>query len=553
MTVSVCGTLDEILHPASADFRSLPDLIGGLMDRLAGRAPLRGGALWLQDMGTLVLAQDRAGGRLCWTAGGDPNDAAADPEAVVVPITYADAPVGEMRLVLDHAPDGAAPEAPILQDVARQCGYLAKRYEVRRWAERRFGRPLMMVGMSQALRELDAFLEQAAHSALPVLLTGEFGTEKAQLAAAIHGCGPRRDGPFVQINGADPAGTPADWFARAAGGTLFLSGVDEMTPALQGQIVQHMPSQLGQWLDAPGGWTHSGNGAGNGMTSGMANGMGSPRVIASTTADLRKLAEEGRFSRPLLAELDFLCATVPPLRDRPADIEPLVLAALDRHGGRADETRTDELIALCKAHNWPENLFELERVIARLAVMTGGKPIRHGDVRRHAPWMVGGAMPAYAESTIQPADQSVGQSETAPVPPPAPAPADHWVHCALTRDPAALARLHGGLRKALVFLGERFADPITLDELSRQAHVSPSHLSYLFRTELQISFKGLLGRIRIHKAQEILAADRRLPITEVAMNVGYGDLSHFEKSFRRIVGQSPREYRRNLPGTAVRG
>ncbi|WP_174436404.1 AraC family transcriptional regulator [Azospirillum brasilense] len=545
MTLSVCGTLDEILHPASADFRSLPDLIGGLMGRLADRAPLRGGALWLQDMGTLVLAQDRAGGRLCWTADGDPNDAAADPEAVVVPITYADAPVGEMRLVLDRKPDGAAPEAPILHDVARQCGYLAKRYEVRRWAERRFGRPLMMVGMSPALRELDAFLEQAAHSALPVLLTGEFGTEKAQLAAAIHGCGPRRDGPFVQVNGADPAGTPADWFARAAGGTLLLSGVDEMTPALQGQIVQHMPSQLGQWLDAPGGWTLSANGVSNGM----ANGTGGPRVIASTTADLRRLAEDGRFSRPLLAELDFLCATVPPLRDRPTDIEPLVLAALERHGGRADETRTDELIALCKAYSWPENLFELERVIARLAVMTGGRPIRHGDVRRHAPWMVGGAMPAEPESDIHP----VGHPKVAPLSPPVPAPADHWVHCALTRDQDALARLHGGLRKALVFLGERFADPITLDELSRQAHVSPSHLSYLFRTELQTSFKGLLGRIRIHKARELLAACRRLPITEVAMSVGYGDLSHFEKSFRRLVGQSPREYRRNLSGDAAHG
>ncbi|MBK3734080.1 helix-turn-helix domain-containing protein [Azospirillum brasilense] len=513
------------------------------MDRLVDRAPLRGGALWLQDMGTLVLAQDRAGGRLCWTADGDPNEAAANPEAVVVPITYADAPVGEMRLVLDRAPDGAAPEAPILQDVARQCGYLAKRYEVRRWAERRFGRPLMMVGMSPALRELDAFLEQAAHSALPVLLTGEFGTEKAQLAAAIHGCGPRRDGPFVQVNGADPVGTPADWFARAAGGTLFLSGVDEMTPSLQGQIVQHMPSQLGQWLDAPGGWTLSAGGA----AAGMASGMGNPRVIASTTADLRRLAEEGRFSRPLLAELDFLCATVPPLRDRPADIEPLVLAALERHGGRADETRTDELIALCKAHSWPENLFELERVIARLAVMTGGRPIRHGDVRRHAPWMVGGAMPAAPDSGPHPE----AHPEAVPTAPPAPPPADRWVRCALTRDQDALARLHGGLRKALLFLGERFADPITLDELSRQAHVSPSHLSYLFRTELQTSFKGLLGRIRIHKARELLAAERRLPITEVAMSVGYGDLSHFEKSFRRLVGESPREYRRNL--TAVRG
>ncbi|MDQ2105066.1 helix-turn-helix domain-containing protein [Azospirillum isscasi] len=551
MSLPVCGTLDEILHPASADFRSLPDLIGGLMGRLADRAPLRGGALWLQDMGTLVLARDGADGGLCWTADGDPNDAAAHPEAVVVPITYADTPVGEMRLVLDRAPDGPADDAPILHDVARQCGYLAKRYEVRRWAERRFGRPLMMVGMSRALRELDAFLEQAAHSALPVLLTGEFGTEKALLAAAIHGCGPRRDGPFVQVNGADPAGAPGEWFARAAGGTLFLSGVDEMTPALQGQIVQHMPSQLGQWLDAPGGWTLSATGA----ASGMASGMEEPRVIASTTADLRRRADEGRFSRPLLAELDFLCATVPPLRDRPADIEPLVVAALDRHGGRADETRTDELIALCKAHSWPENLFELERVIARLAVMSGGKPIRHGDVRRHAPWMVGGAMPAEpprsADSVPDPDSRPEAHPDAEPVP--RPAPADHWVRCALTRDQAALARLHGGLRKALVFLGERFADPITLDELSRQAHVSPSHLSYLFRTELQTSFKGLLGRIRIHKAREILAADRRLPITEVAMNVGYGDLSHFEKSFRRLVGESPREYRRNLPEAAARG
>ncbi|QCO18770.1 AraC family transcriptional regulator (plasmid) [Azospirillum brasilense] len=180
--------------------------------------------------------------------------------------------------------------------------------------------------------------------------------------------------------------------------------------------------------------------------------------------------------------------------------------------------------------------------------MTGGRPIRHGDVRRHAPWMVGGAMPADPASAVHP----VGHPEPAPAVPSASSPADHWVRCALTRDPDALARLHGGLRKALVFLGERFADPITLDELSRQAHVSPSHLSYLFRTELHTSFKGLLGRIRIHKARELLAAERRLPITEVAMSVGYGDLSHFEKSFRRLVGESPREFRRNLPGAGRR-
>jgi transcriptional regulator GlxA family with amidase domain len=69
-------------------------------------------------------------------------------------------------------------------------------------------------------------------------------------------------------------------------------------------------------------------------------------------------------------------------------------------------------------------------------------------------------------------------------------------------------------------------------------------LSFLFRTELHTSFKALLGRLRVHKASELLSTDLSQPITEVAMSVGFADLSHFEKSFRRHWGQSPREFRR---------
>ncbi|WP_163547000.1 helix-turn-helix transcriptional regulator, partial [Klebsiella pneumoniae] len=89
-----------------------------------------------------------------------------------------------------------------------------------------------------------------------------------------------------------------------------------------------------------------------------------------------------------------------------------------------------------------------------------------------------------------------------------------------------------------LYLGEHFAESISLDQLARQAHVSPSHLSFLFRSTLDIQFKTLLGRIRIHKAKEILAAQTRRQITDVAMSVGFTDLSHFEKSFRRVVGQT---------------
>ena len=58
-------------------------------------------------------------------------------------------------------------------------------------------------------------------------------------------------------------------------------------------------------------------------------------------------------------------------------------------------------------------------------------------------------------------------------------------------------------------------------------------------------FKALLTQIRIIKAREMLRTDSRPNITEVAMTVGFSDLSHFERSFRSIVGQTPREYRRS--------
>ena len=114
----------------------------------------------------------------------------------------------------------------------------------------------------------------------------------------------------------------------------------------------------------------------------------------------------------------------------------------------------------------------------------------------------------------------------------------------MTRNLDELAKLHDGLRKALLYLGEHYAEPVSLDQLARQAHVSPSHLSFLFRSTLSTSFKPLLQRMRVDKAKELLGSGARHRITEVAMSVGFGDLSHFEKSFRRIVGQSPRDYRR---------
>ncbi len=485
----------------------LPDLLDALMRALMQGTRAAGGSLRLEGVGSLIL--HGSGPRLAarWTDRSPPAPLAEPGAALAVPVGYAGTPIGEIRLDWD-AP-GAAPREPpaLMRAYARQCGFLVKRQEVERWAGQRLGRPLRFVGLGRALRELEAVIETAAGSALPVLVTGEFGTEKAQVAAAIHGGGPRRDGPFIPVRCAAPEGGPALWFERARGGTLFLDDIDELAPPLQSQIPPRMLARPGDWLPDPD--------------------DPAPRVIAATTATataLSRRVEEGRFSRALLAALDVLPVTVPPLRERADDMEALVAAALERNGRRcARDTRTGDLVALCRAYAWPENAAELDRVIARLAAMTGDSPIGPADVGRHAPWMVAAAASA---ATAAPAD------------------IDRWVRGTLAGDAALLAPLHAGLKKALAYLGDHYAEPVSLDQLARQSHVSRSHLGYLFRTGLQTSFKTLLGRMRIEEAKRMLAADARRPITEVALSVGFADLSHFEKCFRRIVGQSPREFRR---------
>lgn len=447
--------------------------------------------------------------------------------SVVVPVVYADAAIGELRLAWDEG--GGSDLSAHLTDCARQLAFMVKRYEVSDWARQRLGRSLLLVGMSEAVRNLEVFVEKAAQSDLPSLLYGEFGTETPYLAAAIHCCGPRRDHPFVQVNCAQPRGLPEDWFRQAGGGTLFFSDIDSLAPGLQNQLPQHMHSRLGQWLDV--------------------SGTAPVRVIASATVDLRRLVAEQAFSRQLLAELDFLPVTVPPLRARGADIEPLIIAALEGHRYRAKDKISAEMLELCRAYSWPENAFEVERVVARLAVMTGREQISAEDIRRYFPALYPQpesrkvepppvavtpvAVEEEVEADAEDVDEIVDGAEL-----------DVWVRHALNRDAKALASLHPGLRRAILYLVDHYSEPIRLGVLARRVHVSQSHLSFLFRHGVNASCKAMLARIRVENAKTLLAGNIRQPITDVALQVGFADLSHFEKYFRRQVGRTPREFRR---------
>jgi AraC-like DNA-binding protein len=484
---------------------------------------------------------DHAAHAADWLEDPAPRAAPETPATADYPLRYAGRDVGSLAIKWRTRADHRQAAGAWMKDFAAQCAAIVQRYDTQAWTARRLGQPMLLVGLSEPVRALERFLERAAGSELPVLLTGEFGAEMPLLAATIHCQGPRRDAPFVEVNCAEPAGSPDSWFARAHGGTLFLSGVDDLSPRQQSRLPLHMRSRLGQWLTRPD--------------------MADVRIIASTTRDLAALTEAGLFSRRLLSELDVLTTRAPSLRDRAVDIEPLIRAALEQRGYPPDDKISPQLVAACRSYDWPGNRVELERVVARLAVMTDARRIELDDIARHADWILRLRAAPVETSCEEAAAEPFTPSPPTASPMASTVPAvrnptsidtpDDWVARALRLDRSALSDVHEALRKSLMLMGERYGDPLSLEDLTRKVHVSPSHLSFLFRTELRISFKQLLLRMRIHRAREILAAEPRRQITDVAFSVGFADLSHFEKSFRKIVGRSPREFRRQTAGQAA--
>lgn len=515
--------LDKFRRFAAAMSSCLQESLAAGAQAFARRAGSPEGCIRLDGLGTLVWRASGPCVETGWRPVGAPSRLVSERRSVPresqadswtsLAIAYASCRIGELRLRTVDDPVLAS-----AQVFARRCGHAVQRHQLLQWSRKRQGEPMVMIGASRPMQRLDAFIEMGAGSDLPVLIRGEAGTEKSLVAAAIHVGGTRPGSPFVEVVCARPLGTPGDWFRDACGGTLFFSGIDELPPELQTELCRLVGARTEHRPGAPTGEA--------------------VRLIASMTTDQAATPASGRMSRALLAEFDVLSTTVPALRERLDDLEALVATALLRVRGTASEARVRELAKRCRRHLWPENLVELERMIARLPPLDDVPATLAGDVALPMRWHGG-----HAFVFLEPAVDGVGSPSTGPATRAQAAPLQRWVDDALAFEPERLQRLHPALRKALAYLGHRFAEPMSLGELAASAHVSPSHLAFLFRSVVGHPFKHVLQAIRIERAKGLLRDDPHQRVTDVALNVGFRDLSHFEKCFRRNVGKTPREFR----------
>jgi two-component system, NtrC family, response regulator AtoC len=229
-----------------------------------------------------------------------------------------------------------------------------------------------MAAHPASLRVLE-IAERLADTATTLLITGESGTGKDQLARWIHERGPRHDSPFLKI---DCASLPSELveselfghergaftgavarkpgrFEMAQGGTIVLDEVAALAPGLQAKLLRVLEERTFERL---------------GGTEPL---RVDARLMALTNTDLNKAVAQGRFREDLFFRLNVLAIVVPPLRDRRADIAPLVYHFVARLGpvhGRPDASLDPAAMRLLEAHTWPGNVRELKNAIEHALV-----------------------------------------------------------------------------------------------------------------------------------------------------------------------------------------
>jgi DNA-binding NtrC family response regulator len=242
-----------------------------------------------------------------------------------------------------------------------------------------------LVGQSHKMTELFRMLEAVAPSSASVLVQGETGTGKELIARAVHRRSTRKHGPFVTVNCAALSeslleselfghvkgaftGAVADrpGLLRAAdGGTLFLDEIGDMPLATQVRLLRVL--QEGEIKPV---------GSHNTVHVDV-------RVIAASNVDLARAAERGRFREDLFFRLNVIALQVPPLRDRPEDIPPLVyhfLRKYSRKTGKSVTAVSSKGMDVLTTHGWPGNVRELENAIERAVVLATGSAVDTRDL-----------------------------------------------------------------------------------------------------------------------------------------------------------------------------
>jgi len=106
------------------------------------------------------------------------------------------------------------------------------------------------------------------------------------------------------------------------------------------------------------------------------------------------------------------------------------------------------------------------------------------------------------------------------------------------------AKNYQRLKRAMDFIETHYREPLTVEQIAENIYLSPSRLSHIIKNELDITLVDYILKIRIDKAKGLLR-ERELPISQIALEVGFPDQSYFTKVFKKIEKCTPKIFRQN--------
>ena len=242
-----------------------------------------------------------------------------------------------------------------------------------------------MIGHSKALNGIWEKIRHVAASDATVLITGESGVGKEVVADEVYRHSLRNNRPYIKVNcaaipaslleselfGYDKgafsgasAGGKAGLFELADGGTLFLDEIGELSATAQSKLLRFLEDKVIERV-----------------------GDNKPirldvRIIAATNRDLAAMMKSGTFREDLYYRLNVFECTVPPLRERPEDIEPLAAKLLRSASAKygTPPTLSQAARQALLRYGWPGNVRELRNVMERVALLAAGREVTLADL-----------------------------------------------------------------------------------------------------------------------------------------------------------------------------
>lgn len=235
-------------------------------------------------------------------------------------------------------------------------------------------RQQLIIGEGAKMQQVLAMAKKVAASNATVLIEGESGTGKQVLAQTIHAMSERRDKPFVQVNcttlseqllESDLFGHEKGAFTGAQqmkkgrveladGGTLFLDEIGDLSPSLQAKLLHFL--EFGKFE----------------RVGGMKTLSVDARVITATNKTLAHEVQAGHFRGDLFYRLNVVSLTLPPLRERAADIPVLANHFLTRFSQQMRKrvvSFSGQTMEIMQKYSWPGNVRELANAVERAVVL----------------------------------------------------------------------------------------------------------------------------------------------------------------------------------------